>query len=137
MEYIVKILILIVVVAVVIALILKFSDEIKTAIKSLFKPKIPEKNFPQLVEKNDFSSGEISVYIEDCYSTMISFPEDEQNDVICYILQPSNGFNIRKEDLISKLPDELKNKVNIKTNFQKDVVKIEYIDIGNTILVRD
>jgi len=136
MEYIIKILILLVLVVTIIALIIKFSDDIKRMVKDLF----PEKNdydFPQLFEKSSFSAGEISAYVESCYSTMSSLPEDEQSDEVCYILQAENGFTITQDDLINKLSAELKGKTQIITDFSKGIIKIQYQDVENNISVRD
>lgn len=137
MEYIIKIMILLVVVTVVIGLIVKFKDEIQVMVKNLFGSNENNHKFPQIIEKNSFSSGEVSAYIEDCYSFMKSLPEDEQEDIICYLLQSNNGFTITNVTLKSKLSSELEDKVEIITEFQKDIIKIQYQDIGNEILVSD
>jgi len=137
MEYIIKIMILLVVVAVVISLIVKFKGEIQVMVKNLFGPKENNHKFPQIIEKNSFSSGEVSAYIENCYFSMKSLPEDEQEDIICYLLQSNNGFSITSAMLRNKLSSELEDKVEITTEFQKDIIKIQYQDIGNKILVSD
>jgi len=136
-EYIIKIMILLVVVAVVISLIVKFKGEIQVMVKNLFGPKENNHKFPQIIEKNSFSSGEVSAYIENCYFSMKSLPEDEQEDIICYLLQSNNGFSITSAMLRNKLSSELEDKVEITTEFQKDIIKIQYQDIGNKILVSD
>jgi len=108
LEYIVKMIIILVVIMVTITLIIKFKSNIQVAVKNLFGKDQEQLNFPQIIEKKSFSLGEISAYIESCYSTMTSLPEDEQKNIICYLLESEDGFSITKEDLENIISNDIK-----------------------------
>ena len=139
LEYVMKLTILLVVVAVVIGIIIKFSDDIKLAIKRIFPSLFGNDNKldTQLIEKQSFNSGEMSTYIESCYSTMKSLPESEQKDFTCYILKAKRDFSsISQSDI--PLSKELQglDKVVFKPLWNNGVVvTIKYEDVGNRILV--
>jgi len=137
LEYIVKIMILLVVVAVVIGLIIKFKDDIQIFMGNIFGRNEVKHNFPEIKGKNSFSPGEISVYIESCYSTMASLPEDEQSDIVCYLLDSKTGFSLTGQEIMNSVSSDLKDKVEITASFGRDIIKVEYQDIGNKILVSD
>jgi len=140
LEYIVKIMILLVVVAVVIGLTIKFKNDIQLLIKNIFGRDEAKHNFPEIKGKNSFSPGEISVYIESCYSTMASLPEDEQSDIVCYLLDSldsKTGFSLTRQEIMNSVSSDLKDKVEITASFGRDIIKVEYQDIGNKILVSD
>ena len=137
LEYIVRLMIILVVIAVVMSIIMKFKDDIRIWIDE-FLGSDEKPNFPKIIDdKTTFSIGEITVYIEDCYYTMTSLPEDEQEDIVCYVLIPKEGFELRKEDLESVISNDIIDKVDIQTLFNRDVIKIQYQDLGNRILVSD
>lgn len=133
LEYVVKVMILLVVVFVVINLIFGFSDDIKLAIKRFFSRDEDNFNFPEYVEGDRFTAGQLSVYIDNCYHQMVSLPESEQKDVICYVLKSDTGFASISKDYIS-IPIDLD--VTFEMNWNSGiVVKIEYEDVGNKIVV--
>ncbi|MEM7826950.1 MAG: hypothetical protein QXQ40_01860 [Candidatus Aenigmatarchaeota archaeon] len=139
LEYIVKIIILLVVASVIILLITNFYDEIRTTVKCWFDPEkcSPKKlaDFPKTITKDTFSSGEIVTYIDSCLSNIQALPEVEQKDIVCYILMATSGFRATRLEVIALLPNNIKDKVEIETDFTKDYVKIEFLDVGDKIKV--
>jgi len=138
LEYIIKMTILLVVVVVVIGLMLKFSSDLKLTIKKLFGGEKKDVDFPQIIEKNDFSENEVAVYIESCYSTMMSLKESEQKDTVCYLLKSGSGFNFCH----IPLPAELNGKVEFNCNspsgnFNGKSITIKFLDADNKIEVSD
>jgi len=139
LEYVVRLMILLVVVAVVVSLILNFKDEIRVMVKKVFgtveSPSKPD--FPKIIDdKKTFNPGEISTYVEDCYSTMTSLPEDKQEDIVCYVLIPKEGFSTTKTQLENVISgSSIKDKVYINPNLDlgKSFIKIQYQDVGNMI----
>jgi len=141
LEYIVKVLILLVVVVVVIGLITKFSDQIRFWIKELFcivtECKKTIKDYPITVTQDSFSSGEIATYVESCLRDMEELPENEQKDITCYILIVTNSFNAFPDEVRDNLSSDIKNRVEIKSSFDRDLVMIKFQDLGNKILIVD
>ncbi len=137
LEYIIRIVILLVVISVVIGMILKFSDDISRWVSNLFKPERTTLDFPKKISSDSFDSGEIAAFIESCYNVMNNLPETEQGDMDCYILVASNNFNANANDVLSRLSSEVSAKTTIITNFNRDLVIIRFIDIGNRIEVTD
>ncbi|RLB75548.1 MAG: hypothetical protein DRH24_19430 [Deltaproteobacteria bacterium] len=137
LEYIVKVLILLVVVAVVIGMIIKFSDRIKYWVYELFRKDEQTTEFPKRVTQDSFSSGEIATYIESCLLTMSSLPEEEQEDIDCYILTVNQNFIASPDEVIARLSPETAQKTEIQTDFSRDLVIIQYQDIGNKVIVID
>ncbi|OIN87617.1 MAG: hypothetical protein AUJ50_02610 [Candidatus Aenigmarchaeota archaeon CG1_02_38_14] len=142
LEYVMKLTILLVVVAVVIGIIIKFSDDIKLSFKKffcIFSPDSCRNNlkFPQIIEKSSFTSGEISTYIESCYSSMASLPESEQEDTTCYLLKANRDFSSISQSDISLSRDlQGLDKVVFKPLWNNGIViTIKYEDVGNRILV--
>ncbi|MEM5792911.1 MAG: hypothetical protein QXY45_00940 [Candidatus Aenigmatarchaeota archaeon] len=139
LEYIVKMMILLVVVVVVIGLILKFSSDLKLTIKKLFGEEKKNLDFPQIIEKNDFSAGEVSVYIESCYSQMTSLKESEQKDIVCYLLKSRSGFGFSPSDI--RLSLDLTGRVEFNTQnpgqFTGNALTIKFLDAENKIEVSD
>ena len=130
-----KVVILLVVVAVVISLIVRFSDDIKLTIKKFFDKDETDLDFPKIEEKNSFSPGEVSIYIESCYFHMTSLPEDEQKDIICYLLKSGTGFGFGSSDI--HLSSDLTRNVDFTASFNENVLTIKYQDVGNRIIVSD
>jgi len=139
LEYIFKILILLVAVAVIIGLILRFSSDARSAILNFIKNLFPGSNTDKdskSVEQETFNSGEIATYIESCYNTYSSLSEAEQEDTICWTLLASKGINANKDDILNNVDPDIRNKVEIKTDFSKSYVVIEFSEVGNRIVVR-
>ncbi|NCO97458.1 MAG: hypothetical protein GW865_05255 [Candidatus Aenigmarchaeota archaeon] len=93
--------------------------------------------FPQIIEKSSFTSGEISTYIESCYSSMASLPESEQEDTTCYLLKANRDFSSISQSDISLSRDlQGLDKVVFKPLWNNGIViTIKYEDVGNRILV--
>jgi hypothetical protein len=75
---------------------------------------------------------------------MTSLSEENQRDIICYLLKSDTPFNFNQNEVFSMLPEELKiiengrYKVEFNTViFDEDTLKIEFLDIGNRIIVSD
>ncbi|MEM7816391.1 MAG: hypothetical protein QXZ20_00590 [Candidatus Aenigmatarchaeota archaeon] len=137
LEYIVRILILTVVAAIVILTIINFYDDIKVAISNWLFPKKDKVEFPKTITKDSFSSAEIANYIVSCHSTIISIPETEQKDMVCYVLLSRSGFSVSSTEILASIPADIKPNVEIRASFKKDYVKIEFRDINNKILVTE
>lgn len=137
LDYIVRILILVVAAAIIILAIINFYDDIKIAISSWIFPKKEKVEFPKTITKDSFSSGEIANYIVSCYSVMISVPEAEQKDVVCYVLLSRRGFSASSRDILSAIPRDISPNVEINASLNKDYVKIEFKDIKNKVLVTE
>ena len=142
LEYMVKMMIVLVVVVVVVGLIIKFSSDLKLTIKKLFGEEKKDFNFPEIIEKNSFTPGEVSVYMESCYSKMTSIPESQQKDVICYLLKSKEGFIFGKGNI--QIPKDLTGKVEFcpstpSSDCIKDklTITIKFIDPENKIQVSD
>ncbi len=146
LEYIIKITLLLVVVVVAMGLILGFSDDIKVAVSYFFKNLLgnddTDYDFPEIVEKNSFSLGEVSVYIESCHSLMSSLSEDEQRNIVCYVLEADETFDNfgPGADPGTDWESELSSLAlvsDIEADFDKVIIKIEYKDVGNSIIISD
>lgn len=137
LEYIVRILILTVAAAIIILTIINFSEDVKFLVKSWIFPKKEKIEFPKTITKDSFSSGEIANYIISCYSAMISIPETEQKDVVCYVLLARRGFSASSSQILESIPRDIRQSVNITASFTKNYVKIEFRDINNKILVTE
>ena len=141
LEYIIRIVILLVVIFVVINLIKNFAGGTKKWFRgivcTIFKcPKTKEK-FPLRVTKDYFTSSEIANYIVSCLESMSSLPEAEQEDKDCYILVAKKGFQANKGSVLLAIPPELRGRVNIEASFTRDLVIIQFKDIGNRVIVSD
>jgi hypothetical protein len=134
LEYIFKILILSVVAAIIILTIINFYGDIEGFIKNWFKGEEKEE-FPKEVTKDYFNSGEVATYIQDCYSKMSSLPEQKQKDIVCYILLARNGFSVNINEIKARLPRDVN--VTFSATFNKNYVKIEFVDVGNRIIVKE
>lgn len=137
LDYIVRVLILAVAAAIIILTIINFYDDIKIVVNKWLFPKNEKPEFPKTITKDSFSSGEIANYIFSCYSTMISVPETEQKDIVCYVLLARNGFSVSSRDILTLIPSDIKSNVEISASFTKDYVKIEFRDINNKVLVTE
>ncbi|MFH0711019.1 MAG: hypothetical protein V1944_00405 [Candidatus Aenigmatarchaeota archaeon] len=142
LEYVFRIIILIVTVIVIIGLILNFSNDIKSAVDEFtckFFPCSNEKNCPdkKTIEKNSFISQEISTYIQSCDSCYSSIPEGDQKDVVCYLLigKTSPYFQADKTVILNTLSSGLRNRTEITSSFSSQIVKIEFKELGNKIVV--
>ncbi|GEM_PF-7114766 len=134
LEYIFKILILSVVAIIIILTIMNFYEDIESIVKSWFRGE--EKiEFPKDVTRDSFNSGEIATYIQDCYSRMSSLPEQKQKDIVCYILLARNGFSVNIDEIRARLPRDIN--VTFLATFNKNYVKIEFVDVGNRIIVKE
>lgn len=136
LETIFKVLILLVAVAVIIGLIMTFSDEVRNIVKEFigkFFGKSPTQEFPKQVEKDSFSAGEIASYIESCYTTMTSVSETEQKDTNCFLLI---GKNFESSGILEKVSPSIRGNVEISADFTRGILIIEFIDVGNKIIVR-
>jgi len=137
LDYIIRIIILLVVVAVVISMILKFSDDIKRWVSKLFKPETTPIEFPKKISGDTFNSGEIAAFIESCYNIMNNLPETEQGNIDCYILVVSGNFNADANSVLAELSPEVSAVTTVLTNFNRDLIIIRFVDIGNKIEVTD
>jgi len=128
--------IVLVVIAVVIELFLTFSGQFSNPFEEYFKTK-EDLGFPKIVKQSEFSAGEISTYIESCYDTMTNLPDNEQKDIECYILDADNTFNlfVTEEDILNDLKPDIRDKVEIKTNFDKNLIIIRFKDVGDKIII--
>jgi len=137
LETVFKILILLVTVAVIIGLIFNFSDQIKNQITGFINQLLGKNQgipqFPRTVEKQSFTSGEIASYIETCYTAMTSLPETEQKDISCFILV---GTSFQSQGILDRVSPTIKDHVTITSNFNRGVVIIDFVDLGNKITVR-
>lgn len=142
LEYIFKILIMLIVVAVMIGLILTFRDQIAALTKSylcFFSNSCGnnQTQFPKLIDKGTgtFTSGEISTYVQSCYTTINSLSIDQRVTTNCYILR--GNFNANANDILQSITDSsLKDKVSITADFTKNAVVITYQDPQGIVLVK-
>ncbi len=138
LEYIVRVMIALVVIGVVVSLILKFKEDIRIMVKKIFgETEIPQSDFPKIIDnKKTFNPGEILTYVEDCHYTMASLTEDKQEDIVCYVLIPKEGFSITKTELENVISNSnMRDEVYINPNLDlgKSFIKIQYQDAGNII----
>jgi len=136
LETIFKILILLVAVAVIIGLIISFSDQVRNIVKGFinkFFGKPATQDFPKQIEKDSFSASEIASYIESCYSTMTSVPEDEQKDTNCFLLI---GKSFESSGILERVSSSIRNNVEIRADFTRGILIIGFQDVGNKIIVR-
>ncbi len=137
LETVFKVLIMLVTVAVIIALIVRFSDQIKNQVTE-FINKLTGKGtgtsqFPKTIEKSSFTSGEIASYIESCYASITALPETEQKDTNCFILI---GNSFESAGILDKVSPTVKSHVTITSGFNRGVVIVDFVDVGNKIIVR-
>jgi hypothetical protein len=138
LDMVVKFLIILVVVAVVIGLFLKFSGDSKDAVKDMFKPNsTKETGFPKTLQQNSFGSGEVANYIESCYSTMSKIPAAQQKDITCYVLMSNSPFSstVTSSGILDIVDAKIKSKVKISTDFSKDYIRINFVELTNTVVV--
>jgi hypothetical protein len=136
LETIFKVLILLVAVAVIIGLIISFSDQVRNIVKEFINKyfgKNPTQEFPKQIEKDSFASGEIASYIESCYTSMTSIPEGDQKDTNCFLLI---GKSFESSDILEKVSPSIRNNVEIKADFTRGILIIQFQDVGNKIIVR-
>jgi hypothetical protein len=91
------------------------------------------------IEQRGFTAKEIANYIDSCISTQESLPESEQKDTVCYLLISTSvppQYDADEYSVLENLPESLKDKVSITTDFDRSPVIIEYKDLGNKVLVR-
>jgi hypothetical protein len=140
LEVIFRILILIVVVAVVIGMILTFRDQIAAMITQFLQQILgqkPSSNFPIVKDSGSasFSSGEIATYIQSCYSTIEALSPADRTTTNCYIL--TGNFNANANSIRQSILDSnLRNNLNITTDFSRGVATIQYLDPQGIILVK-
>ena len=137
LSYIAKILIVLVVVTVVIALIFNFSGDVRGWVKTLFHEEDKTKGFPSIEKRESFIASDVAVLIESCYSVMTSLPEDEQKDITCYTLISGKKFGFGAEEVMSMVPEEIRERLEVHTSFDRDVVLIQFRDVGNRIILSD
>jgi hypothetical protein len=142
LDYVFKVLITVVTIAVVIALIIKFSDDIKKAINDFICNITGScgktQKFPKNINQDSFATSEVVNYIDSCLATETALPENDQKDIICYILFSKNTFassGVTATTLQQALPQSLKDSVSIQTDFSHDYLKIQFQDLGNKIVV--
>jgi hypothetical protein len=138
LDMVVKFLIVLVVAGVVIGLFLKFSGDSKDAVKDMFKPNsTKETGFPKTLQQNSFGSGEVANYIESCYSTMSQIPAAQQKDMTCYVLMSNSPFSssVTSSGVLSIVDSKIKSRVKINTTFDKDYIKINFLELTNTVVV--
>lgn len=140
-EYIVKVMILLVVVAVVVGLMIRFSGDIKRKVADLFRKENEYPKFPQIKENARFGPREIAAYVQSCHSLMSSLPQGQQRDEICYLLKADSPFSTFCDSCSQKirqsLPNDLLRVTEIAATFNKEIIKISYVDIGDRILISD
>ena len=139
LEYIFRIMILLVAVAVIIGLILTFVRDARQAVLDFIKGfwnRDSNGTGPSSIEQESFNSGEVVTYIESCYATHSVLDETEQKDVVCYTLLASKSINANKQEVLINLDPDLKNRVDIDTDFSKQYVVIEFSEVGNRVVVR-
>lgn len=142
LDYVFKVLITVVTIAVVIALIVKFSDDIKKAIAdficNITGSCSKVQKFPKSINQDSFTPYEVANYIDNCLSTELSLPENQQKDTVCYILFSKTSFassGLTADSLQQALPESLKDKVVVQTDFSHDYLRIQFQDLGNKIIV--
>ena len=142
LEFIFRIVILLVAVAVIIGLILTFSKDIQTTVNNFLckfftcpnQTNCPDK---KPIEKDTFSSSEISAYIQSCDNCNSNIPPADQKDAVCYLLlaRKSPYFSADKNAILSTLPSNLKSRTIITSNFNSQIVKIEFKELGDKLVV--
>jgi hypothetical protein len=144
LDYIFKVLITVVTIVVVIGLIITFSDDIKKAVNDFLckitNSCIASKKFPKNIKQDSFTVGEVANYINDCRSTQIVIPENEQQDIVCYILFANKTFvssGITNTSLTQALPPSIKDYIDVKTDFSHEYIRIQFQDLGNKIVVSE
>ncbi|MBS3055363.1 MAG: hypothetical protein J4452_02650 [Candidatus Aenigmarchaeota archaeon] len=142
LEFVFRIIILLVTVAVIIGLILNFSRDIQTSINKFlckFFNCPSEANCPDKkpIEKDSFISSEISAYIQSCDSCNSNLPVPDQKDTVCYLLLARKPpyFSADANTILSSLPSDVKKRTSITANFNSQIVKIEFKELGPQIIV--
>jgi hypothetical protein len=142
LDYIFKIVILLVTVAVIIGLIFTFSNDIQNSVHQFLCNffTCPNENAcpdRKSIEKDTFASSEISAYIQSCDNCYSNIPEADQKDAVCYLLiaKKQPYFNANAGTILNTLPLDLKTRTQITTNFASQIVKIEFKELGNKIVV--
>jgi len=143
LDYIFKVLITVVTIAVIIALIVKFSDDIKKSINDFLcsiTGSCKKQTTPKPINQDSFTADEVTNYIETCYDTQMSLPENQQKDTTCFILFSKTSFassGITGSSLMQALPSSMADKVVIESDFSHDYLKINYQDLGNKVVVTE
>lgn len=145
LEYITKLIILLVVVVVSVGLIMSFSSQIKYQVSCFFfgdcgeKNKVTSGNFPITIKEKEFTISQVANYIESCYDTFSSLPEEEQEDKDCYVLIADYPFRnmINKKDLLNYLDERIREHVEFKATLNKEVLTISFEDLGNKVVISD
>jgi hypothetical protein len=138
LDMIVKFLIILVVAGVVIGLFMMFSSDSKDAVKNMFAPNnTKETGFPKTIQQNSFSSGEVANYIDSCYSKMSAIPATQQKDITCYVLMANSAFSnfVTSSAITGALSADARPRTSFNTTFGRDYLKINFIDIGDRIIV--
>jgi len=142
LDYVFKVLITVVTIAVVIALIVKFSDDIKRAISDFICNVTGTcskmQKFPKTINQDSFTTAEVVNYIDSCLSTESALPENQQKDIVCYILFSKTTFassGVTASSLQQSLPQSLVGSVVVQTDFSHDYLRIQFQDLGNKIIV--
>jgi len=142
LEFVFRIVILLVTVAVIIGLIFTFSKDVQHAVNGFLckfftcpsETSCPDK---KPIEKNSFTSTEISVYIQSCDSCNSNIPPAEQKDTVCYLLIASKPpyFVADANAILNALPSDLKKRTTITANFNSQIIKIEFKELGDKLIV--
>jgi uncharacterized membrane protein YraQ (UPF0718 family) len=142
LEFIFRIVILLITVAVIIGLIFTFSSDIQNSVQQFlckFFTCPSENTCPdrKSIEKDTFASSEISAYVQSCDSCYSNIPEADQKDAVCYLLLAKKQpyFNANADAILNTLPLDLKTRTQVTTNFASQIVKIEFKELGNKIVV--
>lgn len=138
LDMIVKFLIILVVAGVVIGLFMMFASDSKGAVKNMFAPNnTKETGFPKTIQQNSFSSGEVANYIESCYSKMSAIPATEQKDITCYVLMANSPFSnfVTSSSVMNAMSSDVRPRTTFNTAFDKDYLKISFVDLGDKIVV--
>ena len=136
LETIFKLLILLVAVIVIVGLIMRFSDDVRNVVKEFVNKlfgKPPTQEFPKQIEKDSFSSGEIASYVESCYTAITSLAETDQKDTNCFLLV---GRNFESVGILDKVSPTIRDHVEIRADFTRGVLIIQFQDLGNKVIVR-
>ena len=142
LDYVFKVLITVVTIAVVIGLIIHFVDEIKKAIADFICNVTGTcgkmQKFPKTINQDSFTTAEVVNYIDSCLSTESALPENQQKDIVCYILFSKTTFEssgVTASSLQQSLPQSLVGSVVVQTDFSHDYLRIQFQDLGNKIIV--
>ena len=142
LEFIFRIVILLVTVAVIVGLIFTFSKDIQNSIHQFLCKffTCPNENAcpdRRPIEKDSFASSEISAYVQSCDNCYSNIPEADQKDAVCYLLlaKKSPYFNADANSILNTLSNDLRKRTQVTTNFVSQIVKIEFKELGNKIVV--